>query len=542
MRNRRGKQDDMTDTSIDAAAAPPPGSRPARPRHRFLMVAALAVTAVSVLNVIGVASASPAPAGQAQAATATAKPRTVITTDGEQDDMASMIRYLMYSDEFDTVGLVYSASQWHWAGDGFGTVFNGKGGPTTSYRWLGTSWIANMLNAYGQEFANLKTHDADYPTPQSLKNLVRVGNIDFPGEMSQDTDGSNLIKGLLLDDQHGPLYLQAWGGLNTIARALKSIQDEYQGTPQWPAIYDKVSSKAVIEASGFQDSPSDLFTSYIGPNWPRLQVNKLDGGYSVWAYTQISAQPIENQVYYSGAWMKQNIIDQGPLGAMEYTYGDGRNPACTCGTPSAPGDPGYHQWNSTAQPKYTFVSEGDNVAFLPLINTGMQSDDMTYGGWGGRMVQQSATPLEYVDVPSDIYTTGQPLAHYDWSRWFPAQQLDFAARMKWGVTPMYADANHQPVTSLLTGNASMVAAGKSVQVHGTAYDPDGNALTVQWWQYRDAGTYPGVVQIANPADLKTKVIVPSDAQSGQTIHLILQVTDNGMPALTSYQRVVITVK
>jgi hypothetical protein len=498
------------------------------------LVAAASVAVVS-------AQAAPPPKTQTTLDSSTYKPRTVITTDGEQDDMASMIRYLMYSDEFDTVGLVYSASQWHWAGDGFGTVFNGFGGPTTSYRWLGTLWIDEMLNAYSQEYPNLKTHDADYPTPASLENAVRVGNIDFPGEMDHDTDGSNLIKNLLLDDTPGPLYLQAWGGLNTIARALKSIQDEYQGTPDWPAIYDKVSSKAVIQASGFQDSPSNLYTSYIAPNWPDLQVNRLDGGYSVWAYTRISRQPLENQPYYSGTWMKQNIIDQGPLGAMEYTYGDGRDPRCTCGTPSAPGDPGYHQWNSTAQPKYTFVSEGDNVAYLPLINVGLRSNDPTYGGWGGRMVQVAGTS-EWVDVPSDLYSDGQPLARYDWSRWFPAQQLDFAARMKWGVTPAYQDANHQPVTTVVNGNTATVGAGDSVQLEGRGSDPDGNALTVQWWQYRDAGTYPGVVSISDPSAFSTKIGVPADAQSGQTIHMVLQVTDNGTPALTSYQRVVITVK
>lgn len=43
---------------------------------------------------------------------------TVITTDMEQDDLASLIRYLLYSNDLDTQGIIYSASQWHWAGDG----------------------------------------------------------------------------------------------------------------------------------------------------------------------------------------------------------------------------------------------------------------------------------------------------------------------------------------------------------------------------------------------------------------------------------------
>ena len=36
--------------------------------------------------------------------------------------------------------------------------------------------------------------------------------------------------------------------------------------------------------------------------------------------------------------------------------------------------------------------------------------------------------------------------------------------------------------------------------------------------------------------------VPRDARRGQTIHLILEAEDDGTPPMTSYQRVVATVK
>ena len=49
------------------------------------------------------------------------RPRTIVTTDGEVDDYDSFIRLLLYSNEMDLQGIVYSASQWHWAGDGNGT-------------------------------------------------------------------------------------------------------------------------------------------------------------------------------------------------------------------------------------------------------------------------------------------------------------------------------------------------------------------------------------------------------------------------------------
>jgi hypothetical protein len=110
---------------------------------------------------------------------------------------------------------------------------------------------------------------------------VKVGNIEFENSMDRDTDGSNLIKRLLLDRDPRPLYLQAWGGTNTIARALKSIEDQYSGSPRWSRLKAKISSKAVILASGFQDL---TYEQYIAPNWPQLRVENLQAGYATWGY------------------------------------------------------------------------------------------------------------------------------------------------------------------------------------------------------------------------------------------------------------------
>ena len=57
-----------------------------------------------------------------------------------------------------------------------------------------------MLKAYAEVYHNLRTQDPDYPTPAELLSRVKIGNIDFEGEMGQDTAGSNLIKKLMLDN------------------------------------------------------------------------------------------------------------------------------------------------------------------------------------------------------------------------------------------------------------------------------------------------------------------------------------------------------
>jgi len=67
-------------------------------------------------------------------------------------------------------------------------------------------------------------------------------------------------------------------------------------------------------------------------------------------------------------------------------------------------------------------------------------------------------------------------------------------------------------------------------------------VSVTWWQYNDAGTYPGDITLSNPSALATAFRVPDDAKADQTIDVILEGTDDGTPALTRYQRVVVTVR
>src|SRR6201996_8355970 len=157
------------------------------------------------------------------------KPRTIVTTDGEIDDQDSFIRLLMYSNEFHIEGLVYSSSQWHYKGDGKGTKMTSemestakRYGERTDLRWPGTDWMQQSIDRYAKVYPNLIKHDKAYPSPAYLKSIVKVGNIDFEGEMSMNTEGSDFIKNILLDSNPGPVYLQIWGGTNTVARALKA--------------------------------------------------------------------------------------------------------------------------------------------------------------------------------------------------------------------------------------------------------------------------------------------------------------------------------
>jgi len=113
--------------------------------------------------------------------------------------------------------------------------------------------------------------------------------------------------------------------------------------------------------------------------------------------------------------------------------------------------------------------------------------------------------------------------------------------MKWSVTPTFAGANHEPRVTIRGSSRISARAGETVRLYGAVSDPDGGALTVRWWRWKDVDTYPGDVALSQPHALITSFRVPDDAAAGQTIQLVLEVTDNGSPPLTSYQRVVVTV-
>ena len=44
------------------------------------------------------------------------KPRIIATTDGEIDDRCSMVRFLLYTNEWDIEGIIISSSEFHWKG------------------------------------------------------------------------------------------------------------------------------------------------------------------------------------------------------------------------------------------------------------------------------------------------------------------------------------------------------------------------------------------------------------------------------------------
>lgn len=480
------------------------------------------------------------------AAPAPSKPRTIVTTDGEVDDMDSFTRFLLYTNEVDVVGLVYSSSQWHYAGDGKGTRFTSqlastakRYGERTDLRWPGTEWMQALIGKYAAVHANLLKHDRAYPSPAYLRSLVKVGNIEFEGEMAKDTEGSNWIKKVLLDEDPRPVYVQVWGGTNTLARALKSIEDEFKTTPSWPRIHEKVSKKTVIYAVLDQDA---TYKAYVAPNWPDIKVIYNAAQFWSFAYSWPRVVPEGLKPYLSGAWFAENIrFNHGALLEEYYLWGDGRKIA---GDPEhTQGDPEQARRQQRAQ--FDFISEGDSPAYFFLLDFGLRSlGDPSFGGLGGRFVKSKTNPNRWedgADVTDFDPLTGKAETSYAQVRWIPALQNDFAARADWCVKDR-AGANHAPIVGIGHAATLTAKAGASVHLVGTAKDPDGNTLKYSWWQYLEAGTSKTSASITGADGARASVVVPPDAKPGDTLHVILAVSDDGVPSLTRYRRVVITVK
>ena len=473
------------------------------------------------------------------------KPRTIVTTDGEVDDVDSFIRLLLYSNEMDLVGLIYSSSQWHYKGDGRGTKFTSqmpytakRYGERTELRWPGTDWMQEYINDYSKVLPNLKTHSADYPAPEKLLSLIKIGNIDFEGDIVSNTEGSNHIKYILLDKDTSKVYVQIWGGTNTLARALKSIEDEYAKSPEWKAIYQKVSDKTVIYAVLDQDA---TYKNYVSVHWPDIKVYYNSDQFWSFAYAWPLVVPKELQKYLDGKWFSKNIIfDHGPLMGKYFTWGDGRQ---------IKGDPEHTHGQMTDVKKfnrqqYDFISEGDSPAYLFLLDVGLRSlENPSFGGWGGRLVQSTENKNRWEDgkhVTDFSPATNKDETTYPQVRWIDVIQNDFAARADWCVKS-YDSANHAPIVSIEGEENIRARAGQNISIEGSASDPDHNDLVNVWWHYKEAGTYPKQLSLTNNDSPMFSFVIPNDAVAGQTIHLIYQVTDKGVPKLTRYKRAIVTI-
>ncbi|KAL4883347.1 hypothetical protein BJY04DRAFT_226747 [Aspergillus karnatakaensis] len=459
------------------------------------------------------------------------KPRVFILTDitNEPDDAESFVRYLTYSNQFDTEGIVATTSVW----------LKNKVAPEN---------LHEIISAYELVVDNLNRHvhpSSPYPSAQYMRDLVRSGPPVY-GMAAVDDDtplspGGELLLSRLQDStKDTPLWVLIWGGSNVLAQVLHRIRNH----PNAPHLRSKLRVYAI--------SDQDDTGAWIRLQWPDIfYICSVHGWcqYPNATWTGISGQNTSEQggpdpSRVTHEWIKDNI-QIGPLGK--------------------------------AYPDFMYIPEGDTPTFLYLIQNGLGvPEEPSYGSWGGRYLpvnvgKQGYPRGHFADAADEVVglngTKFKSNRATIW-RWRNTFQNDFAARMQWTLTPDFGGANHHPV--ILVGDEKVgstaplyyeVEAGSTLVLNASGtYDPDGDELSFSWYQYREPSatqTYHTTKEVAelgikvlNEGGTKVEIAVPAWERScmvirekvplrkGPLLHVILEVKDSGSPQLTSYRRVI----
>lgn len=448
------------------------------------------------------------------------KPRVLVLTDveNEPDDAQSLVRFLIYANQWDIEGLVATTSV-HLKNQ------------TAAWR------IREIVEAYCQVRDNLELHEPGFPDGQKLLALIKEGLPVYGMEgvgPGKESEGSELLINAVDKDDPRPLWVLVWGGANVLAQALWQVQ----ATRSQEELDHFVSRLRVYTISDQDDS-----APWIRKTFPNLFYIVSPGFHAGGAYhfatwTGISGDNFHGR--FTGAdfsivdnsWLDKNIRSKGPLGAQ--------------------------------YPNSKFLMEGDSPTFLYLINNGLGNPEHpNWGSWGGRyelyippmqryFLEPETRPIwtdasdEVIGADGNWHTSNKATI---W-RWRSAYQNDFAARMDWTIKP-YAQANHPPIVKLDIPDYLTAKPGERIYLSAkSSYDPDGDSLSFNWFYYGEAGTFttangrtgnPVVIHDADQAEAWFEVPTERVFRLG-TMHIIVAVTDQGTPPLTRYKRVIVDVQ
>lgn len=445
------------------------------------------------------------------------KARVVVLTDisNEPDDEQSLVRFLLYSNEYDVEGLIATTST------------HLKLGPRKDL-------INRQVDAYAKVYPNLKKHKIEYPKPELLQKVVATGQMKYGmadvGKGKASPGSSLLLKALMKKDSRS-LWVCVWGGTNTLAQTLFDAKTQLS-KEDFKSLVKQIRVYAISDQddSGvwLRHNFKDLFyiVSPTNTSWKESYRGTWTGISGDYFFKN---GPGLNMNLVSNSWLEKNVRkNHGPLGEL--------------------------------YPKVTFIMEGDTPSFLGLIQNGLGwHKSPAYGGWGGRYVfyqSYAETRLIWTDNTFNRDTiqvgklslTSNQATIWRWRKHF---QHDFAARMDWCIHSDYKKANHNPV-AIINGDKTkdiLIIDAKPNEVitlsSEKSYDPDGDEIKSTWMVYQEAGTVFRKTKLSQTEASITRIRVPNASRKvdgGHKIHIILTVEDNGTPSLVSYRRVIVHIK
>lgn len=245
--------------------------------------------------------------------------RVIVSTDiggSDPDDLQSMVHYLLYSDLFDTEGLI--SSPW------------GAGRKND---------ILAVIDAYAKDYSNLIKHSSTYPTPDYLRSITKQGALEIAPYCGyhRATEGSDWIIQCAKKDDPRPLYILVWGLLDDLAQALHDA----------PEIQDKL---RVYYIAGPNKKWGVNSHAYIERNFPNLWMIENNSTYRGWFNGGNQTGDLGNQ-----SFVQTHIKGHGALGDffcqfLEQTIKMGDTPSVAYLLRGDPEDPALPHWGGQFAP------------------------------------------------------------------------------------------------------------------------------------------------------------------------------------------------